>query len=147
MKNLIVASLTLAAAFTLAPAVHADEIPTMTVKYGDLDLSRPEGAKALYGRLNHAAQSVCSSLAGERNLVAKHDACISKAVRDAVAHVDSPTFQYAQPRDCRRSSQARWPNSSRSLPPFHLLPLSETSSCAKAGKRAVIARSRRARAA
>jgi UrcA family protein len=41
-------------------AVAAEpDIRTVAVRYGDLDLSRDEGVRALYGRLRAAAANVC----------------------------------------------------------------------------------------
>jgi UrcA family protein len=37
----------------------ADEIPTRTVRYADLDLTRPEGVTRLERRIAAAARSVC----------------------------------------------------------------------------------------
>jgi UrcA family protein len=44
-------------------AAHADETandaPTLTVRYSDLDLGTQAGATALYNRIRHAAEQVC----------------------------------------------------------------------------------------
>jgi UrcA family protein len=77
-------------------AVHADEssdVPHVTVKYGDLAVSTPQGAATLYQRIWSAAVTVCRPL-DDRSLASKQarDACIHKAVVDAVAKVDQPAL-------------------------------------------------------
>lgn len=80
--------------FAVKPA-HADsfDVPQVTVKFADLDISRPAGAARLYGRIKTAATMVCSSfdrsgLAAQVNF----KACVSDAIARAVAKVDSPSL-------------------------------------------------------
>jgi UrcA family protein len=71
---------------------------TYVVRFSDLDVSKIEGAKALYARLRLAAKLVCEPLesAGSSGY-ARHSACMDKAVADAVASVDRPLLsQYHQ---------------------------------------------------
>jgi UrcA family protein len=61
----------------------------VTVKFGDLDISKSQGAAVLYGRISSAAEKVCApfegrGLMGKRNL----DACVHKAVAEAVTTVN-----------------------------------------------------------
>jgi UrcA family protein len=73
---------------------------TYVVRFSDLDVSKIEGAKTLYTRLRYAAKVVCepfesASLSG----YARHNACMDKAIADAVARVDRPLLsQYHQLR-------------------------------------------------
>ncbi|MBW8815398.1 MAG: UrcA family protein [Caulobacterales bacterium] len=74
------------------PASVDPEIPRQTVRYDDLDLSRPAGADALIARIGRAARTVC----GEQS-VSEFDrtgnrrrACIAKAMSTAIAQVDAP---------------------------------------------------------
>jgi len=79
-------------ACTLATVCTAAEanLPQMTVKYADLDVSKPQGAAALYARIQQAARQVCLPLE-DRDFGSKaHDACVHKAIADAVAKVDLP---------------------------------------------------------
>jgi UrcA family protein len=46
-------------ALSAAGAAVADEVPSTTVKYGDLNLGTDAGVHALYGRLVRAADRVC----------------------------------------------------------------------------------------
>jgi UrcA family protein len=81
------------------PAKAAEATPANTasyaVRYSDLDISKMQGAKILYLRIRHAAETVCESTAtwGKK----EGETCVKKAVNDAVAHVDAPLLtQYFQ---------------------------------------------------
>ncbi len=70
---------------------------TYRVGYGHLDVSKLEGAKTLYLRIRYAAETLCESAAtwGKR----EGDACVQKAVNDAVVRVDAPLLTtYSQLR-------------------------------------------------
>jgi len=77
----------------LPAAADSFEPLKVIVKFGDLDISHPQGAAVLYGRIRAAAQNVCSPFDG-RGLSAKMhlDACVKKAVADAVTTVDEPAL-------------------------------------------------------
>ena len=77
----------------LPAAADSFEPLKVTVKFGDLDVSHPQGAAVLYRRIRAAAQSVCSPYDGS-GLSAKmlRDACVNRAVADAVATVDKPAL-------------------------------------------------------
>jgi UrcA family protein len=67
------------------------------VRYSDLDVSKMQGAKTLYLRIRYAAETLCESAAtwGKK----EGEACVNKAVNDAVARVDAPLLtQYSQLR-------------------------------------------------
>ena len=70
-----------------------DDVPSVTVLYGDLNLERTEGVTALYVRLRTAAVVVCRSRerGGPFTQLITH-ACIQKALANAVAKVDNPTL-------------------------------------------------------
>ena len=69
----------------------AEDAPHKTVKFGDLNISNPEGAKALYGRIRAAARDVCEMSATyewlARPAVKK---CIDTAIDKAVKDVNAP---------------------------------------------------------
>jgi UrcA family protein len=70
---------------------------TYRVGYGDLDVSKWKGAKTLYLRIRNAAETLCESAAtwGKK----EGDACVQKAVNNAVARVDAPLLTtYSQLR-------------------------------------------------
>jgi UrcA family protein len=77
-----------------AYAAPGYEVATRTVKYGDLDLSRAEGAAHLYSRIQTAARAVCgpaiSSGARDSILVSWH--CMEQSIARAVADVNAPTL-------------------------------------------------------
>jgi UrcA family protein len=52
-------ALALAAAVLAAPAVAADEAPSVSVRYGDLDLTSEAGQRQLDHRLERAVREVC----------------------------------------------------------------------------------------
>jgi UrcA family protein len=67
------------------------------VGYSDLDVSTMKGAKTLYLRVRYAAETLCESAAtwGKK----EGEACVTQAVNDAVARVNSPLLtQYSQQR-------------------------------------------------
>jgi UrcA family protein len=70
---------------------------TYPVGYGDLDISTAKGAKTLYLRIRYAAETLCENAAtwGKK----EGEACVNKAVNDAVARVNAPLLtQYTQLR-------------------------------------------------
>ena len=87
----------------------ADDIETVSVvvKFGDLNVSNPQGAATLYGRIAAAAHNVCGSY--DSNDVFHHgsrarvNACVRKAIADAVTRVGQPELfavyntKYRQP--------------------------------------------------
>jgi UrcA family protein len=60
---------------------------SMTVKYGDLDLSTKQGASTLYSRIVQAARSVCDVSDESPWALGAEHGCITKAVADAVTKV------------------------------------------------------------
>jgi UrcA family protein len=63
---------------------------SMTVKYGDLDLSNSQGAATLYHRIVQAARAVCDPSDSSRWALAAMHSCINQAVADAVTKVGQP---------------------------------------------------------
>jgi UrcA family protein len=78
----------------------AGALRTYVVRFHDLDVSRMEGAAALYSRIHHAAVVVCEpSVSRDVGNYAMYRACMDKAVADAVEHVNRPLLsQYHQLR-------------------------------------------------
>jgi len=81
------------------PATTSTSHQTVTypVRYGDLDVSTTAGAKTLYLRIRYAAETLCVSTAtwGKK----EGEACVQKAVNDAVARVNAPKLtQYIELR-------------------------------------------------
>jgi len=70
---------------------------TYPVGYGDLDVATARGTKTLYLRIRYAAETLCESAAtwGKK----EGEACVNKAVNDAVARVNAPLLtRYTQLR-------------------------------------------------
>jgi len=64
--------------------------PSVTVSFGDLDLSSPDGANALYRRIQAAARQVCGYAGGDLSAQSIWKGCYRQAVADAVGKVNSP---------------------------------------------------------
>ena len=82
------------------PAEHSTTHWSVTfpVRYSDLDVSTMKGTKTLFLRIRYAAELLCESAASwGKN---EGQACVHKAVNDAVARVDAPLLsQYYQLRN------------------------------------------------
>ena len=79
-----------------SPAAPSSTV-SYPVGYSDLDVSKMKGAKTLYLRIRYAAETLCESAAswGKK----EGEACVNKAVNDAVTHIDAPLLkQYNQRR-------------------------------------------------
>jgi UrcA family protein len=79
------------------PTASTNSSVTYPVRYSDLDISTAEGAKTLYLRIRYAAETLCESAAtwGKK----EGDACVNKAVNDAVGRVHAPQLtEYTQLR-------------------------------------------------
>ena len=71
-------------------AADRSDVPQAVVKFGDLNLSNPQGAATLYHRIVFAAHEVCKSFDADiRDLVshAQLNACVHMAITDAVTKV------------------------------------------------------------
>ncbi len=76
-----------AAANSLAPPLQ------VTVKFADLDVSRPEGAAVLYGRIRAAARNVCSPYdRGDPLENMEFASCVRQSIADAVSAVNAPAL-------------------------------------------------------
>ena len=66
------------------------EIHSVTVRYGDLDLTSSAGAAALYGRIETAARMTCGHADHRLATLPYVNRCNSSAISTAVASVNSP---------------------------------------------------------
>jgi UrcA family protein len=72
-------------------ATSTDEVPSVVVRYGDLDLSTTEGARVLYQRISVAARQVCPApVTRVLALAFKDRACREAAIERAVNTVNNP---------------------------------------------------------
>ena len=90
-----VLSLAAAAALSCAAPVLAqtsDTVPSVSVKYGDLNIGSPADARVLLKRLEAAANTACGGAPDIRQLNqwTSFEACRRSAVARAVVAVDSP---------------------------------------------------------
>jgi len=76
----------------LAASAGAEEDPpSKIVRYSDLDISHPAGAKALYARIRAAAREVCSLSTGHDSVLrGVVKGCVDTAIDDAVRKVNAP---------------------------------------------------------
>src|SRR5579863_7466873 len=86
-----------AAAATLSCATPvlaqtSDTVPSVSVKYGDLNIGSPTGAQVLLRRIEAAANTACGGKPDIRQLdrLTTFEACRRSAVTRAVVAVDSP---------------------------------------------------------
>lgn len=94
-RSLLVAAACTATAtgFAALQATAADggDIPKVTVRFGDLDLSRPDGATALYRRIRTAAEQVCGLYdGGDLGPRFRMHSCMQRAIAEAVTRVNNP---------------------------------------------------------
>lgn len=90
LRGLIAAAVfgTLAAGLTgVSAAADNSEVRSETVHYADLNLSSPQGAAALYRRIKWAARNVCGWNDDVLEMQADAQACVDKAIADAVIRV------------------------------------------------------------
>ena len=72
-------------------ATSEDAVPTIVVRYGDLDLSTTDGANVLYQRISVAARQVCQSeFSRAVSQIGKNRACREAAIERAVNAVNTP---------------------------------------------------------
>ena len=76
----------------------SDGPASQKVSYADLDISKPAGAKVLYGRIKAAARHVCA-LNGYNDLSAMQwvNQCTDIAIDKAVKDVGSPALSALRP--------------------------------------------------
>lgn len=75
--------------------VEAEDVPSKTVRFSDLNITNSDGAKVLYSRIRAAARDVCELSVGTdpiERLAIK--GCIEKAVDKAVKDVNEPMLTY-----------------------------------------------------
>jgi UrcA family protein len=83
---------TLAASGAMSSSARAyEETPiSKVVRFGDLDITKAEGARVLYRRIQAAAQQVCASpLSRNLDTAAEERICTQTAVDNAVRRVNS----------------------------------------------------------
>jgi UrcA family protein len=75
-----------------------DALPSRRVSFADLDISKPAGAKVLYGRIVRAAKEVCQyEPTGPLGLSQWTRGCVDHAIDKAVKDVGSPALSALRP--------------------------------------------------
>ncbi len=78
---------------TASAAAPSGDPPRVIVSFGDLNLSSPDGAAKLYGRIASAADAVCLYYEVDTSNLLVQDrvrACVHKVIADAVTKVGRP---------------------------------------------------------
>ena len=92
IKNVAVGTV-MAVAMLVGVAQGAEvqgEVAAHAVRYEDLNLKTDAGVQVLYKRIQGAAKEVCGDVDGRDLQVARaHQACVARAVADAVATVNN----------------------------------------------------------
>ena len=71
-------------------SVQADE-ENSAVRFADLNIYTPEGAKVLYDRIDAAAKQLCEiSVGRDPNLRQAMEPCVNKAIDNAVKEINAP---------------------------------------------------------
>jgi UrcA family protein len=87
----IAAGLFAATAMAGAADQWSDGTPSVTVRYGDLDLSSAQGRSMLYRRLSLAAQEVCPTVGAPGvGAIKQSNACQARAVKQAMRTIGGP---------------------------------------------------------
>src|ERR1700742_67815 len=71
----------------------SDNVPSIAVRYDDLNLSTEQGTRQLYQRIKSAAREVCPvALSRDLTAIASSEHCQSKAIAQAVQAVNNPAL-------------------------------------------------------
>ena len=69
----------------------SDDVPSVAVRYDDLNLTTPAGVNALYSRISHAARAVCpDSYSRDLAVQSAAERCQVQAIAKAVHAVNNP---------------------------------------------------------
>ncbi len=102
-----------------APAVPGAPSQSTTVRFADLNLSNPEGARVLYGRIRLAAQSLCGEQSSFFDIkwMFEYRQCYREAVDRAVRQINRPTLTAVHAELTKQSHSARPPVLSQTTVP------------------------------
>jgi UrcA family protein len=82
--------LTLGSTVATQASTPDESVPSITVRYSDLDVTSDEGARALYQRILEAAQRVCDPHSSDVMTLLGEHYCRQQAIERAVRSVGSP---------------------------------------------------------
>ena len=92
-RNTLIAAIAVTLLGPAAVGAHAGtvNVPTVTVKYADLNLDTQAGAAALYNRIRYAAVQVCGNADPARlDQVAAARPCVQRAIAASVNTIQKP---------------------------------------------------------
>jgi UrcA family protein len=99
-----------------ASSTAADDSQAVTVKYGDLDLTRSKDATELLGRIQAAARQTCARYDGrDLHERARYQACADHAAAEAVEKINNPMLSSIYSAKTGRGSPAAVANVSNHL--------------------------------
>jgi UrcA family protein len=91
------------------PVQATEEVPSKTVRFTDLDVATPAGAKVLYHRIRVAAREVCEESLGHDPIVKMAmPGCVNRAIDEAVKKVNAPyltALRFGTSSDVRLASK------------------------------------------
>ena len=91
LRGLVASAIFVALAASFCTVSGADSSSaTITVKYADLDIASPSGARVLYERIRAAAQSACSYFWFKTD--ADEARCLQNTIAKAVTKVNQPAL-------------------------------------------------------
>jgi UrcA family protein len=100
---LLVGSLAVAQAGTPQNVRLSDDVPTVVVSYGDLNLATSAGARTLYRRISTAAHQVCPFEDSKMpSQMAYSHECRAAAIARAVHDINSPQLATLQAERVKR---------------------------------------------
>ena len=73
-------------------APTAESSSDIRIRYADLDLSKPDDVRRLYGRIVRAARLVCDSVSSFGGNLSRVQNCVRKTVADTVKQIDKPAL-------------------------------------------------------
>lgn len=93
IKLLPAAAILALSGFANAATPQPQDLPSVVVKYGDLNLGTKSGVKNLHSRLRYAAEQVCSPLNSRvLGLRDHYERCVQDAVTQGVRDVGNPNL-------------------------------------------------------
>jgi UrcA family protein len=99
--SLLVGTLGIAHAGTPTPV--EDNVPSVAVSYGDLNIASAEGARTLYARIAAAARQVCPRLdVRDVEMTASVHSCREAAIARAVRDINDPRLAALQAEHAKR---------------------------------------------
>jgi UrcA family protein len=119
LRNMLATALfsTVASSLSVLPVV-ADNVDAhqITVKYGDLNLSNPQGAATLYSRIQAAAKDGCWQFEGPGiQATLQYNGCVDEGIVGAVTQVNNPALSAVYSAHAGKELPTRLPSLQNSI--------------------------------